>query len=462
MPINIFGDQPLTDAQLAYAWGPIVEYNTIDQEVFSGSVSGELWKGFGFGPLVAAFGAEIRNEELQNDVNEEIPEARRIDIAAQYGDAFGGKVDVTEAFLELELPLLANKPGAQLLSINTAYRSATYETTDTDRGQGTSEQDMDSWKVSLIWDPISWLRIRGSKSHDVRAAAFRELYWQLTQPASATGFGVQTNPWRPNLGFFGSQNDPTTLIISGDVGLKPERAETTTIGFVITPGGAGEGFRFSADLWDITIRDGIQGGGNAQRTIQNCYINAELCDLITFVNNNPADPAYRQDMIDVRAPAFNARQYDAQGIDFAADYSRSVGEGMLLIRLADVARARDHRQNSADDSGRRRDGPRHRGPDRRSPRLLRGLGGLAGLLAQPRRELCAQRLHDHGSRPVRIRGTNGSRNPEDRSRRARLQRQSRRQHVDADGREPLHDESDGLLSVRRQSARQHGVVPVDQ
>src|SRR5262249_8260274 len=127
VPINIFGDQPLTAAQVAYAWGPIVEYNTIDQEVLSGSGSGELWKGFGFGPLVAAFGAEIRNEELQNDVNEEIPEARRVDIAAQYGDAFGGKVDVTEAFLELELPLLADKPGAKLLSINTAYRSATYE-----------------------------------------------------------------------------------------------------------------------------------------------------------------------------------------------------------------------------------------------------------------------------------------------------------------------------------------------
>jgi iron complex outermembrane receptor protein len=333
VPINVFGDQPLTAAQVAYAWGPIVEYNTIDQQVLSGSVSGELWKGFGFGPLVAAFGAEIRNEELQNDVNEEIPEARRIDIAAQYGDAFGGKVDVSEAFVELELPLLADKPGAQLLSINTAYRSATYETTDTDRGQGTSKQDVDSWKASLIWDPASWLRIRGSKSHDVRAAGFRELYWQLTQPASATGFGVQTNPWRPDLGFFGSQNDPTTLIISGNVALRPEQAETTTIGFVITPSGAAEGFRFSADLWDITIDDGIQGGGNAQRVIQNCYINNELCDLIQFVNNNPLDPAYRQDMIDVRAPAFNARQYDARGIDFAADYSRAVGSGTLLVRL---------------------------------------------------------------------------------------------------------------------------------
>jgi outer membrane receptor protein involved in Fe transport len=332
VPINILGDNPLTAEQLAYGWGPIVEYNTIDQEILAGSISGELWKGYGPGPLVAAFGVELRNEELQNDVNEEIPEARRIDIAAQYGDAFGGKVEVSEAFIELEMPLLADKPGVELLSLNTAYRDATYKTTDTDRGQGTSEQDIESWKVSLVWDPTTWLRVRGSKSRDVRAAGFRELYWQLTQPAAASGFGTQTNPWLPDLGFPGSQSDPTTLIIAGNVGLRPEKADTTTLGLVFTPEFV-EGFRFSADLWEITIKDGIQGGGNAQRVIQNCFINDDLCDLISFVDTNPLSPTYRQNMIDVRAPAFNARQYDARGIDFAADYTRSLGPGSLTLRL---------------------------------------------------------------------------------------------------------------------------------
>jgi outer membrane receptor protein involved in Fe transport len=333
VPINIIGNTPLTRQQIDYAWGPIVEYNTIDQEIVSGSVSGEILQGWA-GPLLGAFGVEIRNEELQNDVNEEIPEAQRIDIAAQYGDAFGGKVDVTEAFIELEMPLLADKPGAELLSINAAYRDATYETTDTDRGQGTSEQDVESWKVALIYDPLDWLRFRGSKSRDVRAAGFRELYWQLTQPAAASGFGTQTNPWKPDLGFFGSQSDPTTLIISGDVALRPEKADTTTYGLVITPtGGALEGFRFSVDYWEITINDGIQGGGVATRTIQNCYQLNELCDLITFADNDPLSPTYRQDMIDVRAPSYNARRYDATGLDFSFDYSRSIGPGTIAMRL---------------------------------------------------------------------------------------------------------------------------------
>ena len=332
VPINILGNTSLTPEQLAYGWGPIVEYNTIDQQILAGSVSGELWAGWGAGPLIGAFGAELRNEELQNDVNDEIPTARRIDIAAQYGDSFGGKVDVSEYFAELEMPLLANRPGAQLLSLNVAYRDASYETTDTDRGQGTSKQDIESWKASMVWDPTDWLRVRGSKSRDVRAAGFRELYWQLTQPASAGGFGVQTNPWLPDLGFPGSQNDPTTLIISGEVALRPEKADTTTIGIVISPGGRAEGFRFSADLWEIRIKDGIQGG-EANRAIQQCFLLDELCSYITFADNDPMSPTYRQDMIDVTAASFNARQYDARGIDFAADYSTSIGPGMLTLRL---------------------------------------------------------------------------------------------------------------------------------
>ena len=80
-------------------------------------MSGELWQGFGAGALTSAFGAEYRKEELRNDVNSDLPDPTRIDIVAQYGDEFGGEVEATEAFVEFELPLLANKQGARLWSI---------------------------------------------------------------------------------------------------------------------------------------------------------------------------------------------------------------------------------------------------------------------------------------------------------------------------------------------------------
>ena len=154
-PLNPFGLNSMSPEARAYAFGPIVEFNHIDQEILAGTVSGELWRGFGAGPLISAFGAEYRKEELRNDVNSNLPDPTRIDIVAQYGDAFGGEVEVTEAFVEFELPLLAKNPSQQTWSINAAYRDARYKTTDLVRSGGTSTQDVESYKFSTVWDPTS-------------------------------------------------------------------------------------------------------------------------------------------------------------------------------------------------------------------------------------------------------------------------------------------------------------------
>jgi iron complex outermembrane receptor protein len=333
-PLNVFGENSMSAAARAYAFGPIVEFNRIEQQILAGTVTGELWKGLGAGPLVSAFGAEYREESLRNDVNSNLPDPTRIDIVAQYGDAFGGDVDATEAFVELELPLLANKPGAQLLSINAAYRDSRYDTTDRVRNGGTSSQDIGSRKVSLLWDTTDWLRIRGSRSHDVRAAGFRELYWSLTQPAGPDVFGRVTNPWRPVL-FPGDQRlDPRTLHLSGNVALRPEEADTTTIGFVLTPAKLDNRFRFSADYYEIEIQNGIQGG-NEMRVIANCYNIGQDCQYIQ--GNTPAVspngfPGFL-DITDTLALNYNARSYEASGIDLAADYTIPLNAGAIMLRL---------------------------------------------------------------------------------------------------------------------------------
>lgn len=332
-PLNVFGLNSMSEAARAYAFGPIVEFNHIDQQIVAGSVSGELWKGLGAGPLVSAFGAEYRNEELNNDVNSNLPDATRVDIVAQYGDAFGGEVEATEAFVELELPLLAGKPGAQLWSVNAAYRDARYKTTDLVRDAGTSTQDISSYKFSTVWDPTTWLRIRGSRSHDVRAASFRELYWSLTQPAGPDVFGRVTNPWLPDL-FPGSQLDPRTLHLGGNVALKPEEADTTTLGFVVTPGRFDNRLRFSVDYYEIEIENGIQGGNEA-RVIANCYNVGLDCDLIK--GQSPATspngfPGYL-DITDTIAISYNGRAYEASGMDLAVNYTIPLSESTIMLQL---------------------------------------------------------------------------------------------------------------------------------
>jgi outer membrane receptor protein involved in Fe transport len=333
-PLNVFGLDSMSAAARAYAFGPIVEFNHIDQQIVAGSVSGELWQGFGAGPLTSAFGAEYRKEELRNDVNSDLPDPTRIDIVAQYGDAFGGEVEVTEAFVEFELPLLRDKPGAEDWSINAAYRDASYETTDLVRTGGTSKQDIESYKFSTVWDPTPWLRVRGSRSHDVRAAGFRELYWSLTQPAGPDIFGRVSNPWRP-VAFPGDQRlDPRTLHLAGNVALRPEEADTGTIGFVLAPQRFDNRFRVSADYYEIEIEHGIQGGNEA-RVIANCYNIGADCQYIQGANPvlSPNGFPGFLDITDTFALSYNARSYEASGLDVAVDYTIPLATGNLMLRL---------------------------------------------------------------------------------------------------------------------------------
>jgi len=333
-PLDPFGLNSMSPQARAYAFGPIVEFNTIDQEILAGTLSGELWRGLGAGPLIGAFGAEYRNEELNNEVNSNLPDPTRIDIVAQYGDAFGGEVEVTEAFVEFELPLLRDRALAESWAINASYRDASYETTDLVRSGGTSKQDVESYKFSTVWDPTAWLRLRGSRSHDVRAAGFRELYWSLTQPAGPDFFGQVSNPWRPVL-FPGDQRlDPRTLHLSGNVALKPEEADTVTIGFVLTPQRFDSRFRFSADYYEIEIEHGIQGG-NEGRVIANCYNIGVDCQYIsgTVPATSPNGfPGYL-DISDTYALSYNARAYEASGLDLSVDYTIPLSAGSLTLRL---------------------------------------------------------------------------------------------------------------------------------
>ena len=57
-PINPFG-LTMSDAAHDYAFDPLEEYNTIDQDVLAGSVSGDLWKGWGAGACSARSASSI-------------------------------------------------------------------------------------------------------------------------------------------------------------------------------------------------------------------------------------------------------------------------------------------------------------------------------------------------------------------------------------------------------------------
>lgn len=324
-PLNIFGTSGASAEALAYAFGALTEHNVIRQDVVAATISGEAWRGWGAGPLSAAFGVEWRKDSLTNDAGD-LPFAQRTDFSLQYGDSFAGKTEVYEGFAEFEMPLLSGKPLADMWTANAAVRTARYKTTGgLGTIGGTNEQDITTWKIASVWDPVEWLRIRGSRSRDIRAAGFRELFYSQSVPPGGI-FGAVNNPWiDTSLEPPGTTaSDASALILSGNPAVKPEKATTTTIGFVLLPGGAASGLQFSMDYYRIKLTGGLALEG-AQQNVNDCFDGIQAaCDLLTFGPPNPSQAtnpnAQFTNILSTRALYRNLAPYETKGIDFALNY----------------------------------------------------------------------------------------------------------------------------------------------
>lgn len=321
VPLNPFGTQAISQAAHDYSFGFLRENLNYRQSVVAADVTGDLFAGVGAGPIQAAVGIEFRQEKGRNIAAEEFPDYQRTDFLIQYGESFSGDVDITEGFIELNVPLLRDRPGAQLLEFNLAARESEYKNKGLAGTTGEERtHDMFTWKVSGLFDPTDWLRFRGSRSRDSRAANFRELYYgQIINAGGAFGF---CGP--------GFQVDPCTWSLEGNVDLEPEKADTTTFGIVLSPL---ESLQFAADYFKIEITDAIQQA-SVNRVIDGCRISnlPEFCNLITFGPDTGGGPL--SNIVLVRALAFNGSAYEYKGIDFTGSYTWALSDtDTLSFRL---------------------------------------------------------------------------------------------------------------------------------
>jgi iron complex outermembrane receptor protein len=333
-PINPFG-QTMSAAAHDYAFDPLEEFNTIDQQVIAGSVQGDLWQGWGAGPMLGAAGVEFRIEELDNLTSKTRPQAYRDDMSLTFGNDFGGETKVSEAFVEVELPLLSGKRGAELWNVNTAVRRTHYDNTETRYSNGAvnGQHDVTTWKVSMAYEPVDWVRLRASRSKDIRAAGFRELYYQQSIQSGAPN-GRVVNPYTR------TANDEAFVLLTGAPDLEPEAAQTNTFGVVFSPQDWAQGLQFSVDYYEIELKQGIQRG-SSQLVADNCAAAtgpnptpeqwAALCPLVTF---GPSGAVVGDNVVSVLAPYYNDLPYEAAGVDFGGNYSFDIGsDGQMSLRL---------------------------------------------------------------------------------------------------------------------------------
>ena len=381
VPLNILGTTPPSQAAQAYSFGPLDERQRYTQSVGAANVSGNWFRGIGAGPFAAAAGIEWRQEVMHNDevacaAGDAHCQAQTTDFNIQYGTPFGGMVTVEEGYFETNLPLLKDLPAAHLLEIDAAVRYSHYET-DPHYGlplqnganglepaftNASNNNNLTTWKVSAIWEPLDWFRFRGSQSRDARAPNFRELlYGQILTAGSA--FGSCAPP--------GPTFDPCTWYLEGNPKLSPETSDTTTLGIVLTPRDVLPGFQFSADWFHIKINQAIQQA-NPTVVQSECRAgNAQACSQIDFypwdytILQTPFGPAqaacpgapaafsplpscaglttfngataWQNGIYNASkfvATSFNGAFYEVRGVDFSLNYLQEIGKyGSLNTRL---------------------------------------------------------------------------------------------------------------------------------
>ena len=335
VPLDLFGANNASPAALAYAFRTLQEYSTLTQEVLSGNISGELFSGFGAGPVKSSFGLELRRDssEVTHDLQDQGSFYNSYFLS--YGLDYSGLISVVEGYGEVDVPLLKDLPLAKYLDFDGAIRETRNSNENRTAGAATDGQevshDIPSWKLSTIWDVTDWLRLRATRSLDVRAAGFRELY-ESYAVASGGPFGSFTNPVT-------NQSQVVTALTGGNINLKPEKADTSTIGIVFAPKtGPLERFQFSADWYRIDLHDPITGppfGLGVQNIVQLCANgNQAMCSRITF-----GTPGDFSTVTTINNTAVNLGNFETRGVDFETSYQLPLPElnshlnGNLNFRL---------------------------------------------------------------------------------------------------------------------------------
>lgn len=317
VPYNPFG-QNATPEAIAFMSADVTRQDAITQEYYGATFVTDTANLFELpgGPIGVAFGFEHRTE-TSDTVTDEFTK-RGLTNNAATPDAYG-EFDVTESFLEFNVPLLADMTLAKELSLELAYRGADYS----------HAGSADSWKVGLMWAPIDDVRFRGTFGRAVRAPNIDESFrprspgfTNVTDPcdvsrinqnpnrtANCAALGVPAN-------FQSNTNVSIALISGGNPNLNSEESDSWTLGVVWTPTFI-ENFTVTLDAYDIKINDAISFIAT-QTVINNC-VDSVGGPSATFCNQTTRDPDTKQ-LTAVESGFLNAASIETRGFELDVRY----------------------------------------------------------------------------------------------------------------------------------------------
>jgi outer membrane receptor protein involved in Fe transport len=352
VPLNLFGQSGTvvngsnaSAAAIKWIGEPPTSWtahNGLDD--FSANINGTIFDGWA-GPIKAALGVEYRLASLVVDSttpdNSFNPQYLRLAPAGTFNNPAAngtypipnlsrfkevqapgrGSENISEINAEFDVPLLKDLPFVQMLSANAAARYTEYhvgglDPTSTTGAGKTAAFSASTWKVGAEWQINDDIKVRASRSRDIRAPTL----WDLFQgPLTTTSGNLD-----PLTQVSGSINTSSV----GNPNLKPEVARTTTVGGVFTPTFL-PGFTATLDYFHIVIGDQIAGvSGNSQTVLNVCLASggtSPLCNLIVRPGayNDPSPTNFP--LLYLSAPQ-NTQTTWTEGFDLEANYQTDLAD----------------------------------------------------------------------------------------------------------------------------------------
>ena len=344
VPINIFGAAgTISQAALNYVGVPTSTFiNTRFADV-QGLISGDIGVSAPWTekPISIAVGGEYRRYSggQFGDLPSSTPGAI-LGSGGAFTSIQGGYYS-REAFGELNLPLVSDKPFIDDLTIDAGFRYADYSNSG---GNWT-------YKFGGNYAPIRQFKFRGSYTKAVRAPNLGELF----QPIAT---GLNNLAVDPCQGANGTANATVSAICTaqlaavglpatrlgsipapiagqinvtggGNPNLQPEEATTYSVGIVAQPGGFFGNLSVTVDWYQIDVAGAITNP-TVGDIVNGCFGQTSPTDArCQLIRRNPltgglsGDPASTQGVIQQLS---NLGKLQSRGVDFTATYSRRFGE----------------------------------------------------------------------------------------------------------------------------------------
>ncbi len=344
--LNLFGAAPATTISQSckdYISLEAKNLTTVVQRNIEAVATGDLFE-LPAGTVQAAVGASWRDITLKFQPDSGLQPG----LVAGFNQQLpvSGKLNYTDLFTEVSVPILRDLPLVQNLSLTGGYRNTDNNLFGNDG----------SWKLTMDWKMIDSLRFRGGFQRAVRSPNINELFapqlnnfptFTNSDPCNTTGPIAAQYRNGPN----GAQVQALCAaqsVVAGGAGyvqpagqangitggnpdLHPETSDSWTAGLVFTSHSDHpllERLTFSLDYFSIELEEVIAAVG-AVTIVQRCYnrdganptfdLNNQWCQLFNRDQGNGG-------VIELQQLSRNQAFINVSGIDFALDWRFALGE----------------------------------------------------------------------------------------------------------------------------------------